>query len=485
MFKALYEISQLLNSIREPEKLLEKVMDIAIESVDAERGFIVLIEGSGDLRVVVARQIDGPIDRELSELSRTAFKDMLEKKEPKTFIDAQNIFPEAESIMLKGIKSIACVPLLIKDRLIGGIYVDTRTERQVFDEDKMQFLVAFANIAALAIDNARLCHSLIVENINLKANLQRWQEFPEIVSRSERMKRVYELMNQVIPTDVTVLICGETGTGKELIARAIHYNGYRKHKPFITVNCSAIPESLLESELFGYKKGSFTGATSDRPGIFKAADGGTIFLDEVSDLPLSLQPKILRVLQEGEIRRLGETKISKVDVRIISATNQNLEALVRHGRFREDLYYRLNVVVIPVPPLRERLDDIPLLVDHFIKKYSKRFNKSISGISKKALNCLYRYNWPGNVRELENVIERAVVLCRDELIDEQDLDLNQQKSTDYTSADKTLAEIEKEVILERLKRFSGNRKKAAESLGISLRKIQYKLAQWREDEKNR
>jgi Nif-specific regulatory protein len=481
MFKALYEISQLLNSILNTEKLLEKVMDVAIESVNAERGFIVLTDDVGNLKVEVARHMEGALEKELSELSQSAFKEMLKKREPKIYIDAQTAFPKAESVMLKHIKSIACVPLICKDELLGGIYIDTRTEQTVFDDNTLQFLTAFANIASLAITNARLYQSLISENISLKKVFNEWREFPEILSQSENMKRVYELMNHVIPTDATVLIVGETGTGKELVARAIHYNGPRKNRPFITVNCSAIPQDLLESELFGYKKGSFTGAITDRKGLFEAAHGGTLFLDEISDLPLPLQPKILRVLQNGEIRILGDTSNIYVNVRIISATHRNLARLVTQQNFREDLYYRLNVVRIDLPPLRNRREDIPLLVNYFIKKYSQKLGKGVTGISKQALNHLSSHNWPGNIRELENVIECAIVLCKGKIIEDEDLELK-SINLPHLEGNKTLAAIEKREILERLKQFSGNRKSAAESLGISLRTLQYKLSKWQGDE---
>ncbi len=484
MFKSLYEISQILNSILDPEKLLEKVMHVAIESVNAERGFIVLTDESGNLKVKVAQQMEGTIEKELSELSQSAFKEMLKTKNPKIFIDAQTAFPEAESVMIKQIKSIACVPLICRNTLLGGIYVDTRTEQVVFDDNTLQFLTAFANIAALAIENAQLYQSIVSENINLKTVLNEWREFPEIISQSEKMKRVYELMNQIIPTDVTVFISGETGTGKELIARAIHYNGYRKNKPFITVNCSAIPQELLESELFGYRKGAFTGATTNRKGLFEAANGGTIFLDEISDLPLPLQPKILRVLQNGEIRRLGDTTNTYVNVRIISATHRNLIEMVKQQKFREDLYYRLIVVKIEVPLLRERLDDIPVLVNYFIKRYSKKLEKKITGISKQALNRLLKHTWPGNIRELENAIECGIVLCKGETIKQDDLEIKTTGSKEL-SEDKTLAQLEKEDILKRLKRFFGNRKRTAESLGISLRNLQYKLSQWKKDGKRK
>lgn len=329
--------------------------------------------------------------------------------------------------------------------------------------------------------------NLIRENKELKAQLQERYTFTNIVYGSPKMEEVMGLVARVAPSQATVLIRGESGTGKELIANAIHYASPRSKKPLIKVNCSAIPETLLESELFGHEKGAFTGAAQRRIGRFEEADGGTIFLDEIGDLSPGIQIKLLRILQEKEFQRLGSNFSLKSDVRVATATHRNLEDLMKEDRFREDLYYRLNVITIHLPPLRERREDIPLLMDHFLKKYSKENQKVISDISKEARTLLYRYPYPGNVRELENIIERAVVLCRGEVITTQDLPfhLREERSEKLWESQKTekslpqsLEEIEKELILKALHQFQGVQTKAAESLGISERVLRYKIKKY-------
>jgi len=327
---------------------------------------------------------------------------------------------------------------------------------------------------------------LVEENKVLKEKLRSKERtsFCEIIGKNSKMQKIYDLIETVAPTNATVLITGESGTGKRLIARALHFcNPYRKDKPFVEVSCGALPENLLESELFGHVKGSFTGALRDRKGRFEVASGGTIFLDEIDTFSPKLQVKLLRVLQEGEFERVGDTKTIKVDVRVIAATNQDLKKLIKEGLFREDLYYRLNVIPIHVPPLRERKDDIPLLVEHFLKKSSQRLkNKVIRDISQEVLELLLAYDWPGNVRELENIVERAVILCKGERIEVDDLpeffkeiNKNQKKVKDNLSLKEIVKLSEKELIEKVLKECRGNRKKAAQVLGINRTTLYNKL----------
>ncbi|NWF93183.1 MAG: sigma-54-dependent Fis family transcriptional regulator [Syntrophaceae bacterium] len=329
--------------------------------------------------------------------------------------------------------------------------------------------------------------ALIRENKELKARLQERYAFTHIIYASPKMEEVMGLVARVAPSQATVLIRGESGTGKELIANAIHYASPRAEKPWVKVNCAAIPETLLESELFGHEKGAFTGAAQRRIGRFEEAEGGSIFLDEIGDLSPGTQVKLLRVLQEKEFQRLGSNLSLRTDVRVIAATHQDLEEAVKKGLFREDLYYRLNVISVPLPPLRERKEDIPLLIDHFLKKYSKENRKSISDISKEARALLLRYPYPGNVRELENVIERAVVLCRGEVITTQDLPFHlkeerSEKLWEPFRKEKTLPEsleeIEREAILKALHQYQGVQTKAAQSLGISERVLRYKIKKY-------
>jgi two-component system NtrC family response regulator len=329
--------------------------------------------------------------------------------------------------------------------------------------------------------------TLIRENKDLKTRLQERYTFQNIIYGSPKMEEVMGLIARVAPSQATVLIRGESGAGKELIANAIHYASARSEKPFVKMSCSAIPETLLESELFGHEKGAFTGAIQKRIGRFEEADSGTLFLDEIGELSPSTQVKLLRILQEKEFQRLGSNLNLKTDVRIITATHRNLEEAMRNGLFREDLYYRLNVISIHLPPLRERREDIPLLIDHFLKKYSEINQKKIQDLSKEARILLLRHSYPGNVRELENLIERAVVLCRGEVITTQDLPFHLQegpseKQWEVSGKTKTLPdsleEIERDLIVKALHQYQGVQTRAAESLGISERVLRYKIKKY-------
>jgi two-component system response regulator HydG len=330
--------------------------------------------------------------------------------------------------------------------------------------------------------------TLLLENKYLREQLQDAHKFENIVGRSHQMKAILDMVSQIAPSSATVLITGESGTGKEVIASAIHYASPRKDKPFIKVSCAALPESLLESELFGYEKGAFTGADSRKPGRFELADGGTIFLDEISELSPAMQVKLLRVLQEAEFERLGGTKTIKVEVRIIAATNKDLTKLVVDGKFRDDLYYRLNVISIVLPPLRERKDDITLLIDHFLRKYQQKNQKLIRGIAQNAMDLLIDYDWPGNVRELENAIERAVVMAKKDIVRPEDLpsyleSKSPQKPDHLTiSFGMSMEELELAYIKEALKRCDGDKELAAKLLGISSRTIYRKLNETSTDE---
>ncbi|RKY40177.1 MAG: sigma-54-dependent Fis family transcriptional regulator [Candidatus Omnitrophota bacterium] len=330
--------------------------------------------------------------------------------------------------------------------------------------------------------------NLLEENKVLKEKLRKEgrKQFYKMIGQNPKMQKIYNLIETVAPTNATVLVVGESGTGKRLIAHALHfYNPYRKDNPFVEVSCGALPENLLESELFGHVKGSFTGAIRDRQGRFEIASGGTIFLDEIDAFSPKLQVKLLRVLQEGEFERVGDTKTIKVDVRVIAATNQDLKKLIKGGLFREDLYYRLNVIPINVPPLRERKDDIPLLVEHFLKKSSQKLKgRVVKDVSPQVMELFFAYDWPGNIRELENIIERAVILCKGEKIEIEDLpeffmELREEKGYDEKKGTFFLKEVvkgsEKEIIERVLKECGGNRKKAAQLLGINRTTLYNKL----------
>jgi two-component system response regulator AtoC len=325
------------------------------------------------------------------------------------------------------------------------------------------------------------------ENLFLKKEVQKEYSFENIISKNERMRQIFDTIQKVAKYKSTILIAGESGTGKELVAKAIHFNSDRSDHPFVPVNCGAIPENLLESELFGHTKGSFTNAVRTKKGLFEEADGGTMFLDEIGELPFQLQVKLLRVLQDGEIRRIGDSKAIRIDVRIIAATIKDLDKEVREGKFRDDLFYRLNVLPIKIPPLRDRKEDISILVDHFIQKYSRELNKPIEGIIPEALNCLLNYNWNGNVRELENVIERAIVLTESNRIQVENLPIEIQNPKeesrfslldDELSIKKASRYLEIDLIKKALIKTKGNHTHAAKLLEISHRALLYKIKEY-------
>jgi Nif-specific regulatory protein len=361
-----------------------------------------------------------------------------------------------------------------------------------FSEEDLSFLDALGGSIAIAIENAHFYRQARQAEARLKAEvatlhreIAHHQRFIEIVGAPNGpMGKIFSLMETVIPLDLAVLIEGETGTGKELVARAIHYHGPRKHRPFVAVNCSALPEELLESELFGHKRGSFTNALTDKPGLFEVANDGTLFLDEIGDTSPAMQAKLLRALQEGEFRRVGETQVRRVNVRIIAATNRELLREIRQNRFRSDLYWRLNQFPIVLPPLRERREDLPLLISHYLEQHKKRQKKAIRGISPTALALLTQYEWPGNIRELESELARAVALTpTGELIPATALSdrlqtqpsLHVPLSANGHSLKQARATFEREYIAEILRQHQGNAVKTAKILGISRQMLQKKI----------
>jgi two-component system response regulator HydG len=337
----------------------------------------------------------------------------------------------------------------------------------------------------ILVEKALRFHQLEKENVYLKERLNDRFDFSNIIGRGPAMRTLFETMALVSPSEATVLIFGESGTGKELIANAIHQNSPRKERPFIKVNCAALPETLLESELFGHEKGAFTGAVARKQGRFQLAHKSSVFLDEIAEMAPTTQAKILRVLQEREFEPLGSTQTIKVDTRVIAATNKNLEEQIKAGRFREDLYYRLNVVSLEVPPVRERREDISLLADFFLKRYAEKNQRIFKGFTPRAMDLMMRYDWPGNVREIENVVERAVIMARGEMVTPAEFpDILQQLDPEFKatyvdlSPGRTLKEVEKDMIIRTLEETGGNRTHAAKILGISRRTLQLKLKEY-------
>jgi len=388
--------------------------------------------------------------------------------------------------------SFLCVPIKIGNEVIGTLSVDRLfSDEATLNEDVRLFSV-IASMISQAVKIRQEAQEerqkLLEENIRLQEELKHRYHPTNIMGNSNEMQEVYDLIGQVAESETTVLLRGESGTGKELVAHAIHYASSRSHKPFIKVNCAALPETIIESELFGHEMGAFTGALHQRKGRFELAHGGTLFLDEIGDLSIMTQIKLLRVLQEKEFERVGGAETIKTDVRIVAATNRNLEELITKNRYREDLYYRLNVFPIHIPPLRERKTDILLLADHFIEKYSKTAGRNIRRISTPAIDMLMAYHWPGNVRELENCIERAVVVSNDDVIHGHHLPPTLQTAeasgtTIRETLDEALDSIEREMLIEALKSSRGNMAKAARLLSISERRMGLRINKYSIDSK--
>jgi Nif-specific regulatory protein len=467
----LMKISTTINSMRGLDALHRQLLELIFEVVPADRGAILLIE---DGKMEEFSSIFG-LDRQSGpnqtvRVSRTITDRVLREGVSilSNNMQQSGAFKEADSLISSHIQALLCVPLMLFEKAVGVIYLYTSDPLTRFDEDQLQLVTAIAGIAAVALENARHVEWLESENRRLQEDIVLEHN---MIGESQRMRDVYQFIARVAPTPSTVLISGESGTGKELAARAIHLNSPRKNKPFIAVNCAALTETLLESELFGHEKGAFTGAVVQKKGKLEVADGGTLFLDEVGEMPQLLQAKLLRVLQEREFERVGGTRTLKVDIRLIAATNKELEEAIRQGSFRQDLYYRLNVVALSMPPLRERREDISLLASYFVQKYSDKCNRRVRGISSEARARLTSYDWPGNVRELENAIERAVVLGTTEMILPDDLPEAALETATPTTGGVSnyhdaVTEAKKQLILKAVEQASGNYTEAAKLLGV-------------------
>ena len=421
---AVREMTEALNSMMEPEELLAKLLDLMMGTVGGERGVILLDDDDdgddgGDFRVAATKGMDPLTVADAKEYSRTIVSRAFNEER---FIFSANAAEDEDfaghlSVSRLGIVSFMCCPLVRRGKTIGTVYVDNRSEIDSFGNKDRDILRTFANLAAVAIDNAVRAADIRRENRRLKKVVAEETSFPRIIGASPAMRRLFSIMERLLDNDIPVLIQGETGSGKELVARALHYQGRRKDKPFVAVDCGILHENLVESELFGHEKGAFSGAVTRRKGLFEEADGGSIFLDEISNLGVRLQAKLLRVLQEGEFRRVGETRIRRTDVRVICATNRDLRVDVAAGRFREDLYYRIRIVALDLPPLRERVEDIPLLVEHLSAKIEKKYGLPFPSITHRAMKALIGCDWPGNVRQLENMLAGLPVLCPDGIAD--------------------------------------------------------------------
>lgn len=466
---SLIKISAKINSLGSVETLQSELLREIFEVIPAQEGGILLVDENDDVDEVFGLH-------RLSEnkeiiISQTILKQVLSEKTSILINDVefdQNL-AQAESLFVSKTSSVLCVPLILFDNNIGVIYLTTRESKTPFDESHLRFLTAVAGISSVAIENVKNIQYLERENSRLR------QEFyfsTNLLGESKAMKKVSAFISKVAVSDSTVLITGESGTGKELAARSIHLSGRRSEKPFIAINCAALNENLLESELFGHERGAFTGAINQKRGKIELADGGSLFLDEIGEMSLALQAKLLRVLQEREFERVGGNKTIKANIHILAATNKDLEIEVKTGNFRQDLFYRLNVVRLLMPSLRERKEDILLLAESFVEKFSRKMNRRIRGISAKAKKILLDYLFPGNVRELENIIERAIVLGENDWILPEDLPENLWESTVFIgdgndlNYHEALQERKKELIFEAFSEANGSYVETAKLLEV-------------------
>ena len=457
---------------------------------------ILLCESSDETRFVpmLARAREGTKSDEPIMMSRAVLRKVLKDQAAVMAANAVEDLGSSESIMAAKIKSTIGVPLWQGEKIIGVIECDNRASSGIFKERDLDLLLLLASQAALAIDNALLFRDLKMaeeklrgENRYLKGR-QSGFRFDNIIGEAPAMKKIFAQLEKVIDTRATVCIYGETGTGKELIANAIHHQGKRSERMFVAQNCAALPENLLESELFGHKKGAFTGADHDKKGLFDIADKGTLFLDEIAEMTFTLQAKLLRVLQEGEVRPVGANKAKVVDVRIICATNKNLQKETEAGRFREDLFYRLMVFPITLPPLRERRQDIPLLAQHFLNRYTKEMRKTVGGLSQEAINQLGGHTWPGNIRELENEVQRLVIQVDEgEIVEPEHLSprirqvesLVERIAPPKGTLKEMVEHVERWLLTRALKAHGNNKTQTAATLGITREGLHKKLSKYK------
>ena len=470
--RKLYEFSQGLMHIRDFSELLRALIDAVVEVTHADKGFLLLVRETGP-EIAVARNLrQQDIAHGVRHLSDSIVAKVLQQRRPLIVSDAlhDEEFSASESVMNLKLCSVMCAPLIAQGELLGLLYVGNDNVVNLFEEQGLDVLTIFAGQASMILQSALLLDQLKVDRDRLQEKLDH-KRFGDIVGSCPGLVEVFKKVEKVATTDISVMITGETGTGKELIAREIHTRSPRKNGPFVVVNCGAIPENLMESELFGHVRGAFTGAVATRLGKFQQADGGTLFLDEIGEMPVSLQVKLLRALQERIVVKVGDSKPERCDIRVVAATHRNLEERIRSGEFREDLYYRLNVVNLHLPPLRERGDDVIVIAKFLLGKYSAEYGEKVKGFTPNALIAMRKYSWPGNVRQLENRIKKALVLCDRTLIGPEDLDLFPEALEPIMSLSQAREDFQRRYILEVLERNNGNRTKTARDLGVDPRTI--------------
>lgn len=472
-YEALLRFSENLLEEHDVDALLEKLMDAIISLTKAEKGFLLIADEAGQMHVRVARAMDSESLADHATLySDSIVQAVIQTKQSLIVSDAlhDSTFGASQSVVNFNLCSVLCVPLLYHGTLMGLFYVGNDSVANLFQSEDKDTLTIFASHAALIVRNAMLMEELRQDNRALKAHLQHVR-FGSIIGASAGMQTIYEQIERIAPTDISVLIDGETGTGKELIAHEIHARSNRAKGPFISINCGAIPEALLESELFGHVRGAFTGANQARAGRFHAANKGTLFLDEIGEMPLHLQVKILRALQERVVTRVGDHRDEPVDIRILAATNRNLEDEVAAGRFREDLFYRLNVIQLTLPPLRERGEDILLIAQYLLDRYVKEYDVGQRVFAADAKQAMLRHVWRGNIRELDNHIKKAVVLAEGRTLNASDLGLADVEHQPIEPLQDARERWQRDYIQAAVTRCNGNRTQAAKELGVDPRTI--------------
>jgi Nif-specific regulatory protein len=457
---ALLELSAAIQSTRDVETLEKKLLEIVSRTLYADRGAILLLGETGEQFASVCGWDSREERNRPAGYSRAIIDRVLREKAP--------LLSNRDPAAARGedpITAALCVPLVVFERFRGVLYVDSTDVKAHFEPEQLEWLSAIGGIAALVLEDLRRIQWLEHENSRLRAEIA---VDHEMVGGGPALREMERFIARVAPLDSTVLVQGESGTGKELVARAIHRNSQRADRAFVAINCAAITDTLLESELFGYEKGAFTGAARQQKGKLEAADGGTLFLDEVGELAPLLQAKLLRVLQEREFERVGGTQPIRVNIRLIAATNRDLKAAIQAGTFRQDLYYRLKVVALSTPPLRQRKEDIPLLASHFVQMHARKARRQVRGVSEAALALLLHYDWPGNIRELENTLERAVVLGSADWVLPEDLpeELVEAEPSAATYYHETVKGSKKDLILKAMQQTGGNYTEAARLLGI-------------------
>ncbi len=482
-YRRLHQFTQRCAEKHEVDELLATMLDDLIDVLRADKGFLILLE-DGQPKVKTARGVAAggkPVDTE-SQISDSIVQRVMERREPVLVSDALNdtLFARSKSVVELKLSSVICVPLVTGGTMLGCIYLGNDRVANLFGPADLEVLEVFASQAALTIQNVIHIRDLRRDVASLKQENE-GQAFGDLIGGAPGMRALFRTIEKVATTDITVLVQGETGTGKELIAREIHRRSARAKGPFITINCGAIPENLLESELFGHVRGAFTGAVGDKAGKFEAANKGTLFLDEIGEMNPLLQVKLLRALQERTIQRVGDNRERPVDIRVLCATNRVLQEEVESGRFREDLFYRLNEVMIQVPPLRDRGEDVLILANFFLKKYVKEFNAQVKGFTPDATLAIRKSAWPGNIRQLENKIKKAVVMAEKPRLTVEDLELARGYQKKILPLNQAIEEFRVRYIDEVLELNNGNRTKTARDLDVDPRTVFRHLEKKRPD----